>query len=338
MKNVKKLAQEVEEGNVEHKLILKPSAEERLSQLVSQLKWRLREGNGEAIYELGVSDDGFLVGLNETELESSLLTLKEMAEQLDADTSVVRRVKVEASQQTSPQANRFLRYQNDDKNVDRFAIEVLVRQRNKVLCPEIRCSMFGKKGAGKTSLLGYLANGELDDGNGSTRLNILRHRHEVETGITSSLTQKSIGFSSTGAIIRSDIYWAEGSFEESILESSAKVVTFMDTSGDQKYQKTVYGGILGNPDYLCIVVSALEKGLSHSDIELLKMSQVINNVPAFIIITKSDLVDTKQLDFFLSLVKDQLQMPFIKSLPVHIQSESDVLIAINKFKRLELLI
>ena len=45
-----------------------------------QMKWRLREGRGEAIYEIGVADNGLLLGLSENDLTSSLNTLKRMAE------------------------------------------------------------------------------------------------------------------------------------------------------------------------------------------------------------------------------------------------------------------
>lgn len=44
------------------------------------MKWRLREGDGEAIYEIGVEDDGIISGLRKEELESSLMTLRKMAE------------------------------------------------------------------------------------------------------------------------------------------------------------------------------------------------------------------------------------------------------------------
>lgn len=70
---------QVEVGNVEYKLkILSPTAS-RFEHLVTQMKWRLREGQGEAIYEIGVSDSGILTGLNDKDMEHSLDTLKRMA-------------------------------------------------------------------------------------------------------------------------------------------------------------------------------------------------------------------------------------------------------------------
>lgn len=45
-------------GNIEYKLKLINPTKQRLDHLVTQLKWRLNEGNGEAIYEIGVTDSG----------------------------------------------------------------------------------------------------------------------------------------------------------------------------------------------------------------------------------------------------------------------------------------
>jgi len=58
--------------------LLNPSSS-RFEHLVTQMKWRLREGRGEAIYEIGVADNGLLHGLSQNDLDSSLETLKRMA-------------------------------------------------------------------------------------------------------------------------------------------------------------------------------------------------------------------------------------------------------------------
>jgi len=54
------------------------------------LKWRLREGQGEAIYEIGVEDSGVLTGLAEHEMAVSLHTLQQMAYKLGATTTTLR--------------------------------------------------------------------------------------------------------------------------------------------------------------------------------------------------------------------------------------------------------
>ena len=94
---VPKLVPEAEEGNVEYKLqLLSPSAA-RFARLVTQMKWRLLEGGGQAYYELGVADSGALVGLPRYELEQSLETLEMMAGEIGASVIVVKEIEVPAA-------------------------------------------------------------------------------------------------------------------------------------------------------------------------------------------------------------------------------------------------
>lgn len=44
------------------------------------MKWRLQEGRGEAVYQIGVEDNGMLVGLSEEDMRASLKTLHLLAE------------------------------------------------------------------------------------------------------------------------------------------------------------------------------------------------------------------------------------------------------------------
>lgn len=86
-----KLPPEPQLGNIEYKLKLINPGAQRLEHLVTQMKWRLREGAGEAIYEIGVSDNGQLYGLIENDMNASLQTLTTMAQKLGASTTVLRR-------------------------------------------------------------------------------------------------------------------------------------------------------------------------------------------------------------------------------------------------------
>jgi GTPase len=74
--NCQSLRPEVEKGNIEYKLKLVDVSPARLERLVTQMKWRLQEGLGEAIYQIGVEDNGFLSGLTDYELKKSLKTLE----------------------------------------------------------------------------------------------------------------------------------------------------------------------------------------------------------------------------------------------------------------------
>lgn len=57
---------------------------------MTQMKWRLQEGRGEAVYQIGVEDNGLLVGLAEEEMRASLKTLHRMAEKYETLISAPR--------------------------------------------------------------------------------------------------------------------------------------------------------------------------------------------------------------------------------------------------------
>lgn len=58
--------------------------------------------------------------------------------------------------------------------------------------------------AGKSSLLGVLVKGDLDDGRGRARVNLFRHKHEIETGRTSSVGMEILGFDTAGEVVTSE--------------------------------------------------------------------------------------------------------------------------------------
>lgn len=91
---IPRLVPESDEGNVEYKLQLLHPSSSRFARLVTQLKWRLLEGGGQAYYELGVADSGDLVGLSRDELEQSLETLEMMAGEIGASVIVVKEIEI----------------------------------------------------------------------------------------------------------------------------------------------------------------------------------------------------------------------------------------------------
>ncbi|WVF68317.1 hypothetical protein IAT40_003082 [Kwoniella sp. CBS 6097] len=88
-----KLAAESDKfGFIEYKLKLTDPTNERFERLVTQLMWRLKQGKNEAIYELGLADDGTVVGLSRAEMDASLRTLELMASEVGATVIVLREI------------------------------------------------------------------------------------------------------------------------------------------------------------------------------------------------------------------------------------------------------
>merc|ERR1712137_307926 len=62
----------------------------------------------------------------------------------------------------------------------------------------IRVAVVGNVDAGKSTLIGTLTTSCLDDGRGKSRTSIMKHRHEIETGRTSTASSHILGFSKNG--------------------------------------------------------------------------------------------------------------------------------------------
>lgn len=55
--------------------------------------------------------------------------------------------------------------------------------------------------AGKSSLIGVLTKGELDNGRGLARSRVLHHSHELDSGRTSSITLNPIKYKSVNGVV-----------------------------------------------------------------------------------------------------------------------------------------
>lgn len=108
---------------------------------------------------------------------------------------------------------------------------------------EVRVAVVGNVDSGKSTLLGVLSKGILDNGRGLARLNVFRHKHEVETGRTSDISKEILGFNDAAQPVNYSPVktptWPE------ICEHSSKVVMFMDLAGHEKYLKTTVFGLTG---------------------------------------------------------------------------------------------
>ncbi|CAI2354613.1 unnamed protein product [Caenorhabditis sp. 36 PRJEB53466] len=269
-----RLPPETELGNIEYKAKLVNPTTSRIQHLITQMKWRLREGQGEAIYEIGVEDGGAMSGLTDGELKASLHTLRTMALALDASMVVLTEKDVTVK----------------GSGLRRTVVEVLVRKvPESQQFIEVRLAVLGGCDVGKSTLCGVLTQGIRDDGNGKARIGIFRYPHEVRTGKTSSVCNDVIGFDNRGKLVN----YAKNSLEE-MVEKSSKLVTLIDLAGDAKYQKTTIHGLTGyTPHFACLVVAA-DRGITWATREHLGLIAALN-IPTFVLITKKDLVEPDRL-------------------------------------------
>ncbi|XP_028828065.1 GTP-binding protein 2-like [Denticeps clupeoides] len=305
------LPPEAEEGNIEYKLKLVNPTQYRFEHLATQLKWRLQEGRGEAVYQIGVEDNGLLVGLSDRDMRASLGTLRRMAEKVGADITLLREREVDY----------------DSERSCRKIAEVLVRKvPDDQQFLDLRVAVLGNVDSGKSTLLGVLTQGELDNGRGRARLNLFRHLHEIQTGRTSSISFEILGFNSKGEVVN----YSDSRTAEEICESSSKMITFIDLAGHHKYLKTTIFGLTSYcPDFAMLVVGA-NTGVAGTTREHLGLAMALK-VPIFIVVSKVDVCVRGAVERTVRQLERLLKQPGCGKVPLLVASGDDAVTAAQQF-------
>ncbi|XP_077428150.1 GTP-binding protein 2-like isoform X3 [Vanacampus margaritifer] len=305
------LPPEAEEGNIEYKLKLVNPTQYRFEHLATQLKWRLQEGRGEAVYQIGVEDNGLLVGLSQADMTASIGTLRKMADKVGADITLLRERQVDS----------------DADGSTRKIAEVLVRKvPDDQQFLDLRVAVLGNVDSGKSTLLGVLTQGELDNGRGRARLNLFRHLHEIQTGRTSSISFEILGFDSRGQVVN----YSDSRSAEEICESSSKMITFIDLAGHHKYLKTTVFGLTSYcPDFAMLVVSA-NTGIAGTTREHLGLAMALK-VPIFIAVSKVDVCSRGGVERTLRQLERLLKQPGCNKVPLVVHTADDAVAAAQQF-------
>jgi len=293
------LCPEDDEGAVEYKWCLSNPSADRFAQLVTQLNFRLMEGHGECLYELGVEDCGRKRGLNEEKMSASLRTLQKMASQLGAETQVL----------------------TEGAGREGKVAQVLVRRVPGSLEEylDLRVCVAGNVDSGKSTLVGVLTgNGELDNGRGKSRQLVMSHKHELESGRTSKVAIEVLGFSAAGNIVNYSglrpLSWSD------VVQRSAKLVTFYDLAGHERYLKTTMFGMTAHVADYCMLVVGANMGVLRMTKEHLCIALALR-MPVFVVITKVDLAPEHIKEQTITHLQKLLKSPSAKKIPVIVRDE-----------------
>ncbi len=318
---VMQVVPEAETGNIEYKYRLIDLSDKQFIHLSNQLKYRINQDidSSEAVYKLGITDDGYAIGLTTLELNESLNSLTKIAGiagtmicninkkqiiGINSEESVSLRTKMQITETDEP----------------RYTADVTIRKLTEDGYLECRVAIVGNVDAGKSSLLGVLTSGSLDNGRGSARLSVFNFKHEIENGRTSSVSQKIMGFNDKGEnVIENSI--KKLSWED-IVGLSNKIITFYDLAGHECYLHTTISGLTSNrPDYVLIVVGS-NMGIQKMTLEHLNICLSFR-IPLLIIFTKIDLAPTDVLNTNLAEIQKLLKRN--DKQPLLINNETDLL-------------
>lgn len=343
--------------------IILPSLPEALPELQApqqpaKLLHGLEESQG-ALYEIGVSDDGTLAGLAEDEMAESLNNLRAMAACLGCSVEVLRMETVGECEwlEDSIVGRKERKVRRSGKLV---VAEALIKPYLQTKSPplhgieapgngstltalpstaelappvteQLRVTLTGPTMSGKSTLLGTLTTATLDNGRGKSRLSMLRHRHEITSGITSSVTQELLGYQDTSGGDVEVINYATEDIASWIdihaAAAGSRLVFISDSAGHPRYRRTTLRGLVGWAPHwtlLCIPADDSEDthgktgstqasqqslgAVSEMDLTSAQLDLCLRlGLPLVVVITKLDLASRNGLRQSLTKVLDALK-------------------------------
>ncbi len=298
-----------EKGNVEFKEFLTRQyhLKSKKAKLACQMKYRLIMGNGKAIYIIGVKDNGEIRGVDKQEYEETIEVLKEVAK--DVGAKIIK--------------EDFYNLKNG-----KFVAKIVIEQIGEDKKEHLVIGVAGHVDHGKSTLIGCLISGKLDDGSGKTRLYLDVLKHEIERGLSADISFGVYGFSRDGKVIVANNPLKKEEIIE-VIEKSHKIITFVDTVGHEPWLRTTIRGIIGQElDYGMIIVAA-DDGVTRATKEHLAI-MLTKDIPIIVVITKIDKVSKEKL----KKVEDQISstLKLVGKIPFKILSEKDISLVLDKLE------
>lgn len=193
---------------------------------------------------------------------------------------------------------------------------------------DLRVAVVGNVDSGKSTLIGVLTGGNLDDGRGAARSRVFLHKHEHENGRTSCASHHIMGYTKEGSPVHckstaSSTSAVKTKSWKAVVDSSQQVVTFIDLAGHERYLKTTISGLSGCfPDYAMIIVNA-GAGVTRMTREHLGVSLALN-IPLIVVVSKIDMPPPEVLKQTKKQLEKVLKCKLANKLPVTIRSKDDI--------------
>jgi elongation factor 1-alpha len=267
-----------------------------MENLSCQMKHRILAGNGKALYVIGVTDAGSMKGLAREEFDETVLVLKNISMKIDADVTGVEEYKVDGG------------------------LVGLVSVENNVKASEhLLIGTAGHVDHGKSTLVGALVTGTMDDGAGRTRIYLDVLPHEIARGLSADLSYAVYGIKGSDVIhLKNPLNKRESA---NVVAESDKIISFVDTVGHEPWLRTTIRGIVGQKlDYGLLVIAA-DDGITHITKEHLGILLAMD-LPVIIAMTKIDLATPEQLKKTEASIHSTLRL--VGKVPYRVKSTEDI--------------
>ncbi len=292
-------------GNIEYKLKLLNTDKERIENLASQMRFRCQEGNGECIYVLGVQDNGRLEGITEEEYKETINHINMIAHKNNYSVKILSTTNVDK-----------------DKNI----YEVLVREINDDKYIDIKIAVAGNVDGGKSTTIGCLTTGIKDNGRGLSRSYVFNFAHELKSGRTSSIAHQILGLDYEGKVVNyqgiNKLSWGE------IVKKSAKIISFLDLCGHEKYIRTTILGLTSSFPDICMIMIDANNGVKPMTKEHIFLCVTLK-IPFIIVVSKIDICKDRQnvLKETMQSINKFLNCPGIRRIPLQIKNNDDIILS-----------
>eukprot|EP00301_Raphidiophrys_heterophryoidea_P001584 c10762_g1_i1.p1 GENE.c10762_g1_i1~~c10762_g1_i1.p1 ORF type:complete len:421 (-),score=69.16 c10762_g1_i1:37-1299(-) len=194
---------------------------------------------------------------------------------------------------------------------------------------EIRVVVCGNVDAGKSTLLGVLTSGDLDNGRGKARSNVFRHKHEIESGRTSSVGTEIMGFDKDDKCVNYELQ-NKRSARSDICAHSNRVILFLDLAGHERYLKTTVFGMTGNFPDACMLLIAANNGLVGMTKEHFHLCLALK-LPVYVVITKIDICPPNVLKETIDSLTRMVKAPGSRKMPIFVRSPEDLRTVVTNF-------
>jgi small GTP-binding protein len=205
----------------------------------------------------------------------------------------------------------------------------------KMSTKHIRVAVIGNVDAGKSTLIGTIKSGTLDNGRGQSRLLITKYQHELNSGRTSTITTHLVGYNEDGQPIQSLTNRTSSNAriqlkpDAEIAQEATNLVSLVDLAGHEKYLKTTIHGISsGMVDYALILVNAND-GPNHMTRHHISLA-IAFGIPIVIVLTKTDNCPAHTLKKTKEEIVNIVRSPSVQKRPYQIKKVTDVAVVMDK--------
>ena len=293
----------------------------KLQQLSGLLQTRIDEGHGETLFDLGLEDNGDSMDFTKEQWNLALNRITKAADAVKAAVNVLLTFNVGGENEAQTLNKK------DSSSHGKLLIRQAPATAEEVI--ETRIAVVGNVDAGKSTMLGVLVKGNLDDGRGKARVNLFRHKHEIESGRTSSVGMEIMGFDTHGEVVTSSVPGRKLTWGE-IGTRSAKVISFTDLAGHEKYLRTTVFGLLSSSPNYCLLMVAANNGLIGMSKEHLGIALALN-VPVMVVITKIDICPPQILEQTVTQITRILKSPGARKIPIFIKTHEETVMTATQF-------